>query len=263
MKNRIAAITGASAGLGAVFARKLAAQGYDLLLIARRAARLEAIAGELSRAHSVAVEPMAADLSRLDDTDAVAARLAHESRLSLLVNNAGFGTKGRFWEAPLAEQVAMHRVHIDATMRLSRAALASMVPRDEGAVINVSSVAAYFRSPANVSYCATKAWINAFTEGLYLELKGLGSSVGVQALCPGFTYTEFHDAMGVDRAQVAKWLWMKADVVVDASLDALRSRKLFVIPGWQYKLLVAVAARFPASWRTALEGRSPHTKSRL
>jgi short-subunit dehydrogenase len=263
MEKRVAAITGASAGLGTVFARKLAARGYDLLLIARRADRLRQVAEEASRAHGVRAETMAADLSRLDEIDAVATRLSSESRLGLLVNNAGFGTKGRFWETPLDDQVAMHRVHIDATMRLTRAALVGMVARDEGAVINVSSVAAFFRSPANVSYCATKAWINAFTEGLYLELKGKGSRVGVQALCPGFTYTEFHDVMGADRAQVAKWLWMRADDVVDASLGALGSGKLFVVPGWQYKLVVAVATKFPVAWRVVLEARSPHTRSRL
>ena len=263
MGNRIAAITGASAGLGAVFARKLAAQGYDVLLIARRADRLRELAAELTRAHGVAAETLAADLSRCEEIDRVAGRLEAEPRLAMLVNNAGFGTTGRFWEAPLADQVAMHRVHIDATMRLSRAALASMIPRDEGAVINVSSVAAWFRSPANVSYCATKAWINAFTEGLHLELNGIGSRVVVQALCPGFTYTEFHDAMGVDRAVIPKWVWMKAEDVVDASLAGVASRKLFVVPGWMYRLVVAVGTKLPVSWRVSLEGRSPHTKSRL
>jgi short-subunit dehydrogenase len=114
-----------------------------------------------------------------------------------------------------------------------------------------------------VSYCATKAWINAFTEGLYLELKGAGSRVGVQALCPGFTYTEFHDVMGADRAAVAKWLWMRADDVVEASLEALGTGKLFVVPGWQYKLVVAVGTKFPAALRLALQARSPHTRSRL
>src|SRR4051794_14709551 len=156
MPNRIAAITGASAGLGSVFARKLAARGYDLLLIARRRDRLDQLAAELTRTHGVAAEVLPAALGRLEEIDAGGARLAAEPRLELLINNAGFGTKGRFYEAPLEEQAAMHRVHIDATMRLSHAALGSMTARDEGAVINVSSVAGFLRSPANVSYCATK-----------------------------------------------------------------------------------------------------------
>lgn len=261
MSNRMAAITGASAGLGSVFARKLAARGYDLLLVARRRDRMEALAAELSRAHGVAAETIVADLAEIADIDRVAARIAAEPRMALLVNNAGFGTKGRFWEAPLESQTAMHRVHIDATMRLAHAALGPMVARNEGAVINVSSVAGFARSLANVSYCATKSWINAFTEGLALELKG--TKVTVQALCPGFTYTEFHDVMGVDRAVVPKWLWMDPDGVVEASLEALAARKVFVIPGWKYRAFVAAFTKLPASWRMALEGNSPHTKSRM
>jgi uncharacterized protein len=263
MANRIAAITGASSGLGAVFARKLAAQGYDLLLIARRHDRLQQLGAELARAHGIAAETLAADLALLEDIDRVAERLGAEPRLELLINNAGFGTKQRYWEAPLEQQAAMHRVHIDATMRLSHAALLSMVARDRGAIINVSSVAGFFRSPANVSYCATKSWMNAFTEGLYLELATAGSQVTVQALCPGFTYTSFHDVMGVDRAEVASWLWMKADDVVDASLAALPSRKLYVVPGWKYRFVVALATKLPAAVRLRMEARPPHTKSRL
>ena len=263
MPNRIAAITGASAGLGSIFARKLAARGYDLLLIARRHDRLQHLAAELSTAHGIAAERLVADLARIDDIDRLAERLVAEPRLGLLVNNAGFGTKGRFYEAPLEEQVAMHRVHIDATMRLTHAALRSMVARGEGAVINVSSVAGFVRSPANVSYCATKAWINAFTEGLYLELKTSGSKVTVQALCPGFTYTEFHDVMGAVRAQVASWLWMNADDVVEESLAALASGKLYVIPGWKYRWFVAMATKFPTALRLRMEANAPHTKARL
>ncbi len=261
MPNRIAAITGASAGFGSVFARKLAAQGYDLLLVARRLDRLQELAAELSRSHGIVAEPIAADLSEIEEIDRVAARLATEARLALLVNNAGFGTKRRFWQAPLAEQAAMHRVHIDATMRLSHAALKGMTARNEGAIINVSSVAAFARSPGNVSYCATKAWINAFTEGLALELQG--TNVTVQALCPGFTYTEFHDVMGMSRAAVPKWLWMDAETVIDASLAALGTRKLFVIPGWKYRAFVAFITKVPAVLRVRMEAISPHTKSRL
>jgi short-subunit dehydrogenase len=260
MEKRIAAITGASAGLGSIFARKLAARGYDLLLIARRPDRLQALASELKQAHGTVAEVMVADLSSLADIDAVSARLAGETRLGLLVNNAGFGTKGRFWETPLDGQVAMHRVHVDATMRLTRAALESMVPRNEGQVINVASVAAYFRSPSNVSYCATKAWIYAFTEGVYLELKHTGSRVRVQALCPGFTHTEFHEVADMDMAMIPGWLWLNAEDVVETSLT---SEKLFVVPGWQYQLIVAVATKFPAGLRLRMEGRSPHTKSRM
>ena len=259
----LAAITGASAGIGAEFARQLAAGGSDLLLIARRRERLEALAGELARAHGVAVDVMEADLSATADIERVAARLAGESRLTLLVNNAGFGTKGRFWQTAIEGQVAMHRVHMDATMRLTHAALGGMVTRNAGGVINVASVAGFARSQSNVSYCATKAWINAFTEGVHLELRGIGSKVRVQALCPGFTYSEFHDVMGMDRGAIPKWLWCSAESVARESLDGLRAGKLFVVPGWPYKLLVAAITKLPGWLRVRAEGASPHTKGRL
>src|SRR5262249_28300063 len=155
------------------------------------------------------------DLSQEPDIDRVADHLRGHKTLALLVNNAGFGTKGRFWEAPLESQAQMHRVHIDAIMRVTHAALGGMVPRQRGGVVNVSSVAGFLRSPSNVSYCATKSWINAFTEGLHLELRGIGSPVRVQALCPGFTYSEFHDVLGADRAAIPAWLWYSAEYVVE------------------------------------------------
>ncbi len=251
MPRPLAAVTGASAGIGAEFARKLAARGYDLLLIARRLERLEKMAAELP----VDAEPFAADLALPADLERVAARLAGEPRLALLVNNAGFGTHGTFFEAPFEDQARMHRLHIDAVLRLTHAALGGMVSRNQGGVINVSSVAAFARSPANVSYCATKCWINAFTEGVYLELRGIGSQVTVQALCPGFTYTEFHDVMGMDRGLIPRPLWMSAAEVVDASLAGLDARKLFVIPGWKYRLFVSWLSLLPAGIRLRLEAR--------
>ena len=149
---------------------------------------------------------MDSDLSR------AAERLAHEPLLTLLVNNAGFGTKGRFWEAPLETQEQMHKLHVMATVRLTHAALNNMVTRDLGGIVNVSSVAAYIRSQGSVSYCATKTWMSVFTEGLYLDLKGAGSSIVVQALCPGFTYSEFHDTMELSRERLApRAFWMTAE----------------------------------------------------
>src|SRR5208283_4154916 len=132
-----------------------------------------------------------------------------------------------------------------------------------GAVINVASVAGFTRSPGSVSYCATKAWVNAFTEGVYLDLRSAGSPVVVQALCPGFTYSEFHDVAGVDRASIPQSLWMNAEDVVDASLAGLRQRKLFVVPGWRYKLIVALVNRIPVRMRLALEAGAPQTRARL
>ncbi len=263
MTNSLAAVTGASAGIGMVFARKLAAQGYDLLLIARRGDRLTQLAAELERAHAIHAEVCAADLSVAADTERVAARLAAEPRLDLLVNNAGFGIKGRFWEAPLDEQLKMHRLHIGAILRLTHATLPPMVARGHGGIVNVASVAGFARSPGSVSYCATKSWVNAFTEGIYLDLRAAHSRVVVQALCPGFTYSEFHDVAGVDRASIPKSLWMSAEDVVDASLDGLRRGKLFVVPGWRYKLVVSLVNRIPVRLRLQLEAGAPHKRARV
>jgi short-subunit dehydrogenase len=239
-------VTGASSGIGAVFARRLARDGFALILVARRADRLEALARELGGA-----EILAADLAEEEGLTRVEQRIASAGELELLVNNAGFGTKGQFHETPLSGQDTMHRLHVIATMRLTRAALAQMVPRRHGAVINVSSVAAFGQSPGNVSYCATKAWMNSFTEGLDLELKSAGSPVRVQALCPGFTVTEFHDAMGMSRDGIPGWMWMRAEDVVDASLRGLQRGKVFVVPGAFYKLIVNVEKLVPRWIRSA------------
>jgi len=132
-----------------------------------------------------------------------------------------------------------------ATLRLSHAALRKMVPRGKGAIVNVSSVAAFVCRPGNTSYYSTKAWINCFTEGLYLELKQARSPVRVQALCPGYTVTEFHDVMGFDRRHVPASWWTAVEQVVDASLQGLQRGKLFVVPGWRYKFIVALLRLIP------------------
>ena len=249
-------ITGASSGIGATFARKLAGQ-YDLLLVARRKDKLEQLAAELRSTHQTNVESYVADLSAVTDVPLLADRIAKETTLGLLVNNAGFGTKGRFWEATLASQEQMHQLHVMTTMRLTHAALGNMVRRDEGAIINVASVAGFIRAQGSVSYGATKTWMNIFSEGLYVELRAMGSRVRVQTLCPGFTYSEFHDTLGLQRDRLAgKAFWLTAEQVVDASLAGLRKGQLYVIPGWRYRLLTAVVSKLPSSLRLAIEQRT-------
>ena len=262
MARTVVAITGASSGIGEVFARKLAPE-HDLLLIARREDRLLGLAAELSSTTGTHVEIVVADLTRDDDQARVAERLLREERLVLLVNNAGFGTKGRFWEASLDSQEQMHRLHVMATVRLTHAALRNMVPKNMGAVINVASVSAFIRVAGAVSYGATKTWMTTFTEGLYLELNGIGSKVLVQALCPGFTYSEFHDAMGVERKSLAGGrLWMSADFVVERSLEGLRQGKLFVIPGWRYRLITAFLSTLPTRLRLQFEAATGRARLR-
>ena len=244
----IALVTGASAGIGATFARQLAAEGYDLILVARRLAALGELAATLRAECGVAVETIAADLTRDDDVSRICDRMASEDRLALLVNNAGFGTRGMFFETDAAQQDAMHRLHVLATERLTRAALPGMVARRAGGIINVASVAAFIQAPGNISYCATKTWMVSFTEGLSMELKRMGSPVTAQALCPGYTYTDFHEVMGVDRRKIMTpgW-WMSADSVVAESLRGLKRGKLLVVPGLRYRIIVAVAKFIPRS----------------
>jgi hypothetical protein len=241
----LALVTGASAGIGAAYARRLAARGYNLLLVARRVGRLQELAAELTSRHGVRAEPLPADLTSDADLKAVENRIAHEEHLEFLLNNAGFGSGGRFYESPVEVQDAMHRLHVMATLRLAHAALRQMTARGKGALVNVASVAAFICRPGYTSYYSTKAWINCFTEGLYLELKQARSPVRVQALCPGYTLTEFHDVMRFDRKRIPASLWTPVEQVVNASLEGLERGKLFVVPGWRYKLIVSMFRLMP------------------
>ena len=250
-ERRLAAITGASSGIGAAFARKLAARGYDLLLIARREDRLNELARELMAAHPISVDVMAADLSQADPLEAVARRIEESATLVLLVNNAGFGLMGFFYEVPVDRLMEMHRLNVLATMRLSHAALKNFTRRggaSDGGIINVSSVAAFATAPSSVVYNATKAWMKQFTEGLALEMAAKNLPVRVQALCPGFTLTEFHDVVRMDRGAIPKSMWMTSEFVVDESLKGFDQGKLIVIPGWRYRLLVFFIRRMPPTW---------------
>jgi short-subunit dehydrogenase len=241
----VALITGASSGIGETFARKLAGRGYDLILVARRADRLQAVAASVP----TNVEVLPADLTADEGLRVVEGAIRNCAQLELLINNAGFGTLKRFWVADLQGQEAMHKLHVMATLRLTHAALSAMVERGHGAVINVSSVAGFGQSEGNVSYCATKAWMTAFTLGLDMELRGAGSKVTVQALCPGFTLSEFHDTLGVDRKFIPRLLWMQADTVVEASLRGLERGDVMVIPGLIYQVAAAALRYIPYGLR--------------
>jgi uncharacterized protein len=253
MQRPVAVITGASSGIGEVFARKLAPQ-YDLLLVARNRERLTALAAELSAQHSGQVQVLVADLSNAGELEAVADRIAAEPNLALLINNAGFGFRGRFWETDLDAIERMHRLHIMAPVRLSHAALRVLAPQNRGAIVNLASIASFVQRAGSASYGATKSWVAAFSEGLYLDLRQAKSAVKIQALCPGFTYSGFHDVMGEDRKRLAPAaFWLTAEQVVDESLAALPKGTLFVIPGWRYKWLAAIVRTLPFWLKLKLE----------
>lgn len=240
----LAVVTGASAGIGKEFCQQLAARGYDLLVVARDAARLETLKRELEGRCGIAVEVFPADLTIDTDVSLVAERMTRSPGLALLVNNAGFGTQGPLVDASPARQEAMLRLHTLAPMRLTQAAVPVLLQNGRGAIVNVSSVASFLYSANNVNYCATKAYLTTFSEGLAAELAGSG--VRVQALCPGFTHTEFHQRMKVDVSGLPRWMWMSAAGVVETSLRSLeRGGPVVCVPGLRYKLMVFLLRHFP------------------
>ncbi len=229
-------ITGASSGIGEAFARELAHRGYHLVLLARREARLRELAEALAREYSVQVETITADLGNPSDLERAAARAGEIPDLDLLVNNAGFGDTSLFLKSDPQESLRMIRVHVEASVRLARAALPGMVERGFGGVINVSSVLGLVPVVSGHTYGATKAYLNFFTETLSYELAGTG--VRVQALCPGLTCTEFH---GDNRPRLPAFMWLRAQDVVEESLKGLREGRAVVITGKVYRLLVLAA----------------------
>ena len=233
----LAIVTGASAGIGRVFCERLAARKHDLLVVARDGNRLEAMKRQLEERYGILVEVFPADLTIDTDVSLLVARITQSPQLALLVNNAGFGTRGPLVSTSPARQEAMLRLHTMAPMRLSQAALPVMLDNRRGAIVNVSSVASFLFSAYNVNYCATKAYLTSFSEGLAAELAGTG--VRVQALCPGFTRSEFHQRMELDVGEIPAWMWMSAESVVDASLGCLdRGGRVVCVPGFRYRLLV-------------------------
>ena len=256
----VALVTGASAGIGRVFAQRLAASGHDLLLVARDGVRLQRTADDLSLQYGINAEALPADLARDDGMRSVATRISQMERLDILVNNAGFGTRGKLVTRPVAEQATMLELHVMAPMLLTRAALPAMLARKRGTIINVASVASFIHSAGNVNYCATKAYLRVFTEGLATELTGTG--VHVQALCPGFTRTEFHERAAINMDSTPSFLWLDATRVVDDSLaQAARGGPTVCIPGARYKLIVLLIRYLPKWIERAV--RAPLMKSRV
>ena len=228
-----AVITGASAGLGLCFAKKLAEYGFDLVLIARRKDRLQDIATRLESEHSIQCEIIPADLALDEDIEKVADRIKQISDLDILINNAGFATLGNFADVPVEKDMRMIHVHMKASVQSTYAALQIMRKRKQGIIINVSSIGAYILTPGNVLYDATKSFLNTFSENLSLELQGL--DIKIQALCPGFMSTEFHesgDLKNFDKSVVSDSSWMTPESVVLQSLKALeKNKKTIFIPG--------------------------------
>lgn len=236
-----ACITGATAGIGLAFAEELAAEGVDLVVVARDTARLEALAQRLAAEHDIAVEVLAADLATDTGCMAVMDRLADGSRpIDVLVNNAGFGVNQHFVAGSLSDEERLLDVLVRATLRLTHAALPGMVQRGRGIVVNVSSVAGWM--PIG-TYSAAKSWVTVFTEGLGAELAGTG--VTATAVCPGFTRTEFHDRADMDVSSLPDWVWLDSRRVARDGLRAARAGRSVSVPSKRYSALALVAQLTP------------------
>lgn len=245
-----ALVTGPTAGIGRAFAEALAARGHDLVLVARDAARLEEVAAGLRARYGVTVEVLVADLADREQVTRVEARLADPAApVAVLVNNAGFGHKQPFTENSVEDEQEMLDVLVTAVMRLSHAAIGPMLERGEGAIVNVSSVAAFL---PRGTYSAAKRYVVSFSEWLDQTYRARG--VRGMAVCPGFVRTEFHERMGVSRGSAPSWMWLDADRVVAEALRDLDAGRSVSIPTRRYKALTRLARLTPPSVQARFQG---------
>lgn len=233
-----ALITGGSAGLGEDFAHQLAEKGFTPILVARREKKLNKVCAEIRDKFHLAAEYMIADLSIQGDVKKVKDRVSEIENLDILINNAGFSTRGSFLECDLEDHIKMNKVHMMTPLQLTYAGLKAMKKRGRGAIINVSSLSAFARTKSAAVYAATKSYLKIMTEVLDWENKG--DNIRFQALCPGFTYTEFHDVGDFEdfnRDKIPKAMWMESETVVRKSLRALKRGKVVYVPGTVNKIV--------------------------
>lgn len=245
----VAFITGATSGIGAAFAGEFASQGLDLVITGRRREKIQALANEIAGRSGVDVQVLIAELSDDEHLEMVVENVRSIGNLDVLVNNAGFAQRGRFHELDCAAHKTMLEVHALVTMRLTYAALPTMISNGKGAIINVSSLAAFFPFPGNAMYSATKAFVNYLTEAIHLELRGTG--VRVQALCPGLTRTDFHAKMGLDPKEVYQEKGLRKAMtppeVVEFSLRCLDKDQVICVPGFKNRFTSLLPRILPRS----------------
>ena len=250
-----ALVTGASSGIGRELALLLAAEGTDLVLVARDRGRLDDLAGQLQDVHpGVTVEVLPADLADPVQLAAVEARVCDPARpIDLVVNNAGFGTYGPLVHADIDVEQREIAVNVTAVVRLTYAAVGAMVARGRGAVMNISSVAGLQATPGNATYGATKAFVASFGEAVAGELAGTG--VTLTTVLPGFTRTEFQQRAGIEGREIPGPAWMSAPDVASQALEATRAGKAWFVPGVLNKVLTAVAGPVPRGLKRRFAAR--------
>lgn len=245
--HRRALVTGASAGIGEAFARELARRGHDLVLTARRADRLEALARELRDRHQIDVIVAPLDLARPDGPEALVAALeAQNLAIDILVNNAGYGVPGYFEEQPWATHAAFIQVLMTAPTELVWRLLPGMKARGYGRIVNVASLAGHVPGSAgHTLYAASKAYLIRFSQSLALEGKAAG--VHATAVCPGFTYSEFHDVTGSRElvSKMPKFMWMDAATVARQGMDAVEAGKAVLVNGRVNRFIKALFKLVP------------------
>jgi hypothetical protein len=233
----IALITGATAGIGAQYARLLAKEGFDLILVARNKNRLASTAKSLNKEFGVKVEVLPADLTKPVQLEKVRKRLSDSRKpIEVLINNAGFGINKSFLVSDLSDEQGLLDVLVTAPMRLTHAVLPIMKERNSGAIVNVSSVASWI---AGGSYSAAKSYLTVLTESLHTELRP--TKIKISALCPGFTRTEFHERGRMKMNGLPNFMWLSAEEVVSKSWRDVNAGKVISIPGWQYLILSSIS----------------------
>ena len=233
----IALVTGATAGIGAQYARLLAREGFDLILVARDKKRLSTTAKTLSKEFGIKVDLLPADLTKPAQLEKVRKRLSDVKKpVDVLINNAGFGINKSFLESEIKVEQELLDVLVTAPMRLTHAVLPVMLQRNSGVIVNVSSVASWI---AGGTYSAAKSYLTVLTESLHTELRS--TKVKISALCPGFTRTEFHQRGRMKMKGLPNFMWLSAEQVVEKSWRDANAGKVISIPGWQYLILSSIS----------------------
>ena len=260
-RGKTALVTGASSGIGKAFAELLAEKGYALVLTARRRDRLDELAATLRQRHAIEVHTIAADLAEPDASATIAAGLQQQGiAIDVLVNNAGYGVPGSYVNVPWPDHARFMQVMVTAVLDLTYRLLPSMVERGWGRVINIASVAGMVPSPAgHTLYGASKAFLIRFSEALASE--SMPKGVNVTAVCPGFTYSEFHDVTGTrdKMKRMPAWMWMDAPTVARQGFDAVMAGEHICINGRVNRTIAALCRLLPQQMVSSIGRRAGRT----